>query len=57
MAGGMKSNMVLSNITSGINKPAVVDWLPTDTTICINKEQGVVDNNFDQLKTAVDKFL
>jgi len=57
IAGGMKKNLVLSNIVSAMNKFEIVDWLPEDSTSLLFKEAWRVDNSFEQLKEAVDGFL
>ena len=59
--GGMKKNMVLSNMVSASYKSAITDWLPKESTEVLFKshdEEGLwVDNSFEQLKTAVERFL
>tara|TARA_R110000803_G_scaffold209367_1_gene278877 strand:- start:640 stop:1512 length:873 start_codon:yes stop_codon:yes gene_type:complete len=59
MAGGMKKNLVLSNVTSAFNKKSIVDWLPSDTSTVLFKHRvgGIRDNSFEELKNSVDKFL
>lgn len=58
MAGGMKKNMVLSNIASTYanNKMEIVNWLPSNST-CLFKNNGRTDNTFEEIITAVNKFL
>jgi putative glycosyltransferase (TIGR04372 family) len=55
MTAGLKRNLILSNVTSAVNKMAIVDWLPKERSTSIFKSGG--DNTFDQLKTAVERFL
>ena len=71
MAGGMKSNLILSNVMSAVEKPAIVDWLPPETSTVIYKRNEKLppsdknpkggwrtwDNSFEQLRDAVDKYL
>ena len=51
MAGGMKKNLVLSNVA----KTHYIEWLPKDTTTVLFKKGE--DNSFGQLRDAVDKYL
>lgn len=73
MAGGLKKNLVLSNITSVFNRkrrfrnynleminPEIVSWLSLKTSKVLFKEfsNGIFfDNTINDLKTAVDSFL
>lgn len=57
MAGGLRKNMVLSNVVSGANKPAIVDWLNPTTTKVIFKRFKREDNTLNQLIDACEGFL
>ena len=73
MAGGLKKNLILSNVTSVYNrkkrfkkhnvemiKPEIVSWLPLQTSKVLFKEfsNGVfVDNSINELKFAIDSFV
>lgn len=52
MAGGMKKNLVLSNVAG----THYVKWLPKETTKVLFKNNGQ-DNSFEELVSAVDSFL
>ena len=52
MAGGMGKNLVLSNVAQAF----YTDWLPKETTTVLFKKDGN-DNSFEELITAVDKYL
>lgn len=51
MVGGMKKNLVLSNVA----KTHYLKWLPEETTTILFKSGR--DNSFAELKEAVDKYL
>lgn len=64
MAGGMKKNLVLSNITSilyPIEKPVIIDWLSRETTRVLKKTGNSLsemkDNSFQELVDAVESFI
>lgn len=60
IAGGMKKNLVLSNVMSAVNKKEIVTWLPKETSIVHFKEhdgRGRVDNSFEQLTESINHFL
>lgn len=56
IAGGLRTKLVLSNVTSAFNNRNIVEWLPKDTSKYIYK-QNRQDNSFEQLIEAVDSFL
>ena len=71
MAGAMKNNLILSNVMSAVEKPAIVDWLPPDSSTVIYKWHERLlpsdeyphggwrsrNNSFEQLRDAIDKYL
>jgi len=63
MAGGMKKNLVLSNITSVFFNPRedyldVVNWLPEETTTLLFKDRNTFkDNNENELINAISNYL
>jgi len=73
MAGGLRKNLVLSNVTSVYSRkkrfkkynieminPEIVSWLPYKTSKVLFKESikgKFFDNSINQLKLAVDSFI
>jgi len=54
--GGLKQNMVFSNIVAGSYKPDVVNWLPPETTRCLYKN-GSIDNTLEEIINVVEKLI
>jgi putative glycosyltransferase (TIGR04372 family) len=57
MVGGMKKNMVLSNMTSCQHKSSIIDWLPKQTTEVHLKKDFLYDNTFEEIINSANKFL
>jgi hypothetical protein len=63
MAGGLKKNLVLSNVVSVFSgnippKYDIVNWLPQETSTVLYKQDKVsIDNTIEQLTEAINKFL
>jgi len=57
MVGGMKKNMVLTNMTSCRNKMSIVDWLPKETTKVHLKANFIHDNTFEEIINSANSFL
>jgi len=60
MAGGMKKNLILSNVTSALNKKCIVDWLPKETSIVHFKELvngRRMDNDINLLINSIETLL
>jgi putative glycosyltransferase (TIGR04372 family) len=57
MAGGLRKNMVLSNVVSGQNKPAIVNWLDKNITEILFKHNKRNDNSLEQLIKGTERFL
>lgn len=57
MVGGMKKNMVLTNMTSCQNKTSIIEWLPKDTTVVHLKKEFLYDNTFEEIIDSANKFL
>jgi hypothetical protein len=73
MAGGLRKNLILSNVTSVYSRkkrfrkhnveminPEIISWLPHKTSKVLFKELekgGFVDNSINQLKLAIDSFI
>lgn len=57
MVGGMKKNMVLTNMTSCMNKMSIIDWLPKETTKVHLKKNFIYDNTLDEIINSTNYFL
>ena len=57
MVGGMKKNMVLTNMTSCRNKMSIVNWLPKETTKVHLKRDFIHDNTFEEIINSANSFL
>jgi putative glycosyltransferase (TIGR04372 family) len=57
MAGGLRKNMVLSNVVSGQNKPEIVQWLDKNRTEILFKNNKTYDNTLQELIKAGERFL
>ena len=57
MVGGMKKNMVLTNMTSCQNKTSIIDWLPKESTKVHLKREFFYDNTFEEIINSANKFL
>ena len=57
MVGGMKKNMVITNMTSCQNKMSIVDWLPKETTKVHLKQKFIHDNTFEEIINSANSFL
>lgn len=63
MAGGLKKNLVLSNVVSVFSgnvppKYDIVNWLPKETsTVLYKRDQISIDNTLEELTEAINKFL
>ena len=57
MVGGMKKNMVLTNMTSCRFKMDIVNWLPKETTKVHLKKDFIHDNTFEEIINSANLFL
>lgn len=55
MAAGLRTNLILSNVTSAYRNMAIVNWLPKETSKYLMKAGR--DNTFDEIINTAKTFL